>query len=63
MLVLAREYEEQIMIGDEIVITVLGIRGDKVRLGIEAPTDMPVHRKEVYDLIQHQHKEDGAHEE
>jgi carbon storage regulator len=51
MLVLSRQREETIMIGDEIEITVVDIRGDKVRLGITAPTRIAVHRKEVYDAI------------
>ena len=54
MLVLSRKREERIMIADNIVITVLDIRGDKVRLGIEAPAEVPVHRKEVYEAIQRQ---------
>ncbi len=53
MLVLSRKRDEQIIIGDSIVITVVEIRGDKVRLGIEAPMDVPVHRREVYDAIRH----------
>ena len=52
MLVLSRELDEKIMIGDDIVITIVDIRGDKVRLGITAPTSVPVHRKEVYNAIQ-----------
>jgi len=48
MLVLSRHRDESIIIGDDIVITVVDIRGDKVRLGIDAPTDIPVHRQEVY---------------
>lgn len=51
MLVLSRHRDESIIIGDDIVITVVDIRGDKVRLGIEAPKTMPVHRSEVYDAI------------
>src|SRR2546430_2555487 len=51
MLVLSRQRDETIMIGDEIEITVVDIRGDKVRLGITAPTRIPVHRKEVYEAI------------
>ncbi|MCB0335467.1 MAG: carbon storage regulator CsrA [Bdellovibrionales bacterium] len=51
MLVLSRHKGEQIMIGDDIILTVIEIRGDKVRLGIEAPQDVPVHRQEVYDAI------------
>ena len=52
MLVLSRHRDESIIIGDNIVITVVDVRGDKVRLGIDAPTDIPVHRQEVYDAIQ-----------
>jgi carbon storage regulator len=52
MLVLSRQRDETIVIGDDIRITVVHIRGDKVRLGIEAPTSIPVHRQEVYDAIQ-----------
>ncbi|MCA9149604.1 MAG: carbon storage regulator CsrA [Planctomycetales bacterium] len=52
MLVLSHHRDESIMIGDNIVITVVDVRGDKVRLGIDAPTDIPVHRQEVYDAIQ-----------
>ncbi len=52
MLVLSRQRDESIMIGDNIVITVVDIRGDKVRLGISAPTEIPVHRQEVYEAIQ-----------
>ena len=51
MLVLSRTRDETIMIGDHIEITVVDIRGDKVRLGINAPTAVPVHRKEVYEAI------------
>jgi carbon storage regulator len=51
MLVLSRKNNESIVIGDGIVITIVDIRGDKVRLGIEAPKDVPVHRREVYDKI------------
>jgi carbon storage regulator len=52
MLVLSRQRDESIIIGDNIVITIVDIRGDKVRLGINAPKDIPVHREEVYDAIQ-----------
>lgn len=52
MLVLSRQRDESIIIGDNIVITVVDIRGDKVRLGIDAPTEIPVHRQEIYDAIQ-----------
>jgi len=49
--VLSRHRDESIMIGDKVVITIVDIRGDKVRIGIEAPADIPVHRQEVYDAI------------
>jgi carbon storage regulator len=51
MLVLSRQRDETIMIGDDIEITVVDIRGDKVRLGINAPRAIQVHRKEVYEAI------------
>ncbi|MFB3430372.1 MAG: carbon storage regulator CsrA [Phycisphaerales bacterium] len=51
MLVLSRQRDETIMIGDDIEITVVDVRGDKVRLGINAPAKIAVHRKEVYEAI------------
>ena len=51
MLILSRHKDEKLMIGDDITITVIEIRGDKVRLGIDAPSHIPVHRQEVYDAI------------
>ncbi len=51
MLVLSRQLDEVIRIGDSISITVVAIRGDKVRIGIEVPSEVPVHRQEVYDAI------------
>jgi carbon storage regulator len=51
MLVLSRDPDESIMIGDDIRITIVSVRGDKVRLGIDAPKEVPVHRQEVYDAI------------
>jgi len=44
------------MIGDDVVVTIVDIRGDKVRLGIDAPQDIPVHRQEVYDAIQRENR-------
>ena len=52
MLVLSRKKNESIVIDNDITIVVVDIRGDKVRLGIEAPKEVPVHRREVYDAIQ-----------
>ncbi len=57
MLVLSRHRDESIIIGDDIVITVVDIRGDKVRLGINAPTQIPVHRQEVYEAIQRENRQ------
>ena len=54
MLVLSRKIEESIVIGDNIKVTIVRIVGDKVRIGIEAPLDVPVHRQEVYDAIQNE---------
>ncbi|MGI9518846.1 MAG: carbon storage regulator CsrA [Pirellulaceae bacterium] len=51
MLVLSRKKNESIVINDDITIVVVEIRGDKVRLGVEAPKEVPVHRQEVYDAI------------
>ena len=51
MLVLSRKRNESIVIDDHIVITVVEVRGDKVRLGIEAPREVPIHRSEVYEAI------------
>jgi carbon storage regulator len=57
MLVLSRQRDETIMIGDEVEITVVDVRGDKVRIGINAPTRVAVHRKEVYKAIQDENRE------
>ena len=52
MLVLSRQLDESIMIGDDIVITLVDIRGDKIRLGIAAPPNIAIHRQEIYEAIQ-----------
>ena len=52
MLVLSRQRDESIMIGDDVEIIIVDVRGDKVRLGITAPKSVPVHRREIYDAIQ-----------
>lgn len=57
MLVLSRQRDETIMIGDDVEITIVDIRGDKVRLGITAPRHIQVHRKEVYDAIKRENQE------
>lgn len=56
MLVLSRQRDESIIIGDNVVVTIVDVRGDKVRLGIDAPVEIPVHRREVYEAIQRENK-------
>ena len=60
MLVLSRKKNESIVINDDITIVVVEIRGDKVRLGVEAPKEVPVHRREVFDAI---HRNEAAAED
>jgi carbon storage regulator len=57
MLVLSRQKDESIMIGDDVEIIIVDVRGDKVRLGITAPKEIPVHRREIYDAIQREKNE------
>ena len=63
MLVLSRKKDEKIVIGDNISIMIVEIRGDKVRLGIDAPRDVSVHRREVYDAIKRKESEHNAVED
>ncbi|MEM9825129.1 MAG: carbon storage regulator CsrA [Planctomycetota bacterium] len=60
MLVLSRKKNESIVINNDIKIVVVEIRGDKVRLGVEAPREVPVHRREVYDAIQRSTETDST---
>ena len=60
MLVLSRKKNEQIIVGDDIVITVVEVRGDRVRLGIEAPQEIPIHRNEVLESIKAQQAAENA---
>ena len=62
MLVLSRQKDESIIIGDDVVVTIVDVRGDKVRLGITAPKNISVHRREVYEAIQREKKEKEAKE-
>ena len=57
MLVLSRKPNESIVIRDDIVITVIDVRGDKVRLGFDAPKDVPIHREEVYERIKRENEQ------
>jgi carbon storage regulator len=62
MLVLSRHRNQQIVIGENIIVTVIEIRGDKVRLGIEAPPHVPVHRQEVWEALRRQAESPPASE-
>ena len=63
MLVLSRKKNESIVINNDITIVVVEIRGDKVRLGVEAPKEVPVHRREVYDAIKKSEAENATADE
>lgn len=54
MLILTRRIGETLMVGDNVTVTVLGVKGNQVRLGVNAPKDVAVHREEIYNRIQHE---------
>jgi len=60
MLILSRKKNERIVIGEGVEVTVIEIRGDKVRLGVTAPKEIPVHRREIYDAILRERENDAA---
>jgi len=62
VLVLSRQKDESIIIGDDVEITIVDVRGDKVRLGINAPRSISVHRKEIYEAIQREKAQKAAEE-
>ena len=63
MLVLSRKQSERIRVGNDIVVTVVRLSGDKVRLGVEAPKEVPVHRNEVYEAIRRNQQKPDAGEQ
>ncbi len=59
MLILTRRVGESLMVGDDITITVLGVKGNQVRIGVNAPKDVAVHREEIYNRIKDDNEEEG----
>ncbi len=60
MLILTRRVGETLMIGDEVTVTVLGVKGNQVRLGVNAPRNVAVHREEIYERIRHEREGGGT---
>lgn len=61
MLILTRRVGETVMIGEDTSVTVLGVKGNQIRLGVKAPNDVPVHREEIYHRIRTEQSEDDDH--
>jgi carbon storage regulator len=61
MLILTRHVGETVMIGNEVTVTVLGVKGNQVRLGVNAPKDIAVHREEIFDRIRAERRETDVH--
>ncbi len=62
MLILTRRVGETLMIGDDVAVRILGVKGNQVRVGVEAPRDVIVHRQEIYDRISRERSEEGQSE-
>jgi len=62
MLILTRRVGETLMIGDQVSVTVLGVKGNQVRIGVNAPRNVSVHREEIYDRIQREHDVAALHD-
>ncbi|MES9818675.1 MAG: carbon storage regulator CsrA [Candidatus Thiodiazotropha sp.] len=60
MLILTRRVSETLMIGDEVTVTVLGVKGNQVRIGVNAPRDVTVHREEIYERIKREQSEESS---
>ncbi|HCE39619.1 MULTISPECIES: carbon storage regulator CsrA [Alloalcanivorax] len=60
MLILTRRVGETLMVGDDVTVTVLGVKGNQVRIGVNAPKEVAVHREEIYQRIQHEKTGDGS---
>ena len=63
MLILTRRVGETLMVGDDVTVTVLGVKGNQVRIGVNAPKDVAVHREEIYDRIQKEQDPSEAEQE
>ena len=59
MLILSRGVDETLMVGDEVTVTILGVKGNQVRIGVNAPKEIAVHREEIYKRIQAEKRSDG----